>query len=118
MAARVPDMRRYGAALVAVALATLGSLALEAVISRTPFALYFAAVAVAARYGGLGPGLLAAVLGLLAADTFVLPSASDSELTSGQNLLSLAVLATVAVLIGSITAQLRAARERARTAER
>jgi two-component system, sensor histidine kinase and response regulator len=64
----------YGAALGGVALAFLlrwtiyGSLD-----TRLPFAFFLPAAMAAAWYGGLGPGLLAAGLGLLLGDYFFLP---------------------------------------------
>jgi K+-sensing histidine kinase KdpD len=41
--------------------------------NRLPFAFFLPAAMVAAWYGGLGPGLLAAGLGLLTGDYFFLP---------------------------------------------
>jgi K+-sensing histidine kinase KdpD len=40
---------------------------------RLPFAFFLPATIIAAWYGGLGPGLLAAVAGLLLGDYFFLP---------------------------------------------
>jgi signal transduction histidine kinase len=56
--------RRYGIAVIAVALAGAARLALSATFSNeVPFLLQLVAVAVAATIGGLGPGILATVLG-------------------------------------------------------
>ena len=41
--------------------------------SRLPFAFFLPAALIAAWYGGLGPGMLAAALGLLLGDYFFLP---------------------------------------------
>jgi len=65
---------RYGAAAGLVLLA----LALRWAIfghldNRLPFAFFLVAVMVAAWYGGLGPGMLAAAGGLLLGDYFFLP---------------------------------------------
>lgn len=55
--------RRYASAVVLTALATLLRLRLDPWLGDTvPFTLTFAAIATAAWYGGLGPGLLAMTL--------------------------------------------------------
>lgn len=65
---------RYGAAMLAVALALLLKLLLEMVaVQETPFLLIFAAIMVSAWYGGLGPGLAATVFTALIIDYFFLP---------------------------------------------
>ena len=65
---------RYGVAVVLVLIA----LALRWAIfghldTRLPFSFFLVAVMVAAWYGGLGPGMLAAAAGLLLGDYFFLP---------------------------------------------
>jgi K+-sensing histidine kinase KdpD len=67
-------LERYG---VAVAL-VLFAFGLRWVLfghldTRLPFAFFLVAVMIAAWYGGLGPGLLAAAGGLLVGDYFFLP---------------------------------------------
>ena len=58
------NLGRYGAAVVFVALATGLRLVLEPFVGdNAPYAFGFAAVAAAAWYGGLGPAVLATVLG-------------------------------------------------------
>ena len=71
-------MSRYGLAIVVVVIATLGSIALGPILSRIPFALFFGAIAIVARYAGLGPALVASVLGVLLADRFVFPPRVDA----------------------------------------
>lgn len=64
---------RYGAALLLVVLAfTLRISLLGSLDNRLPFAFFLPAAMIAAWYGGLGPGLLAAALGLLIGDYFFL----------------------------------------------
>lgn len=67
-----PPLARFGVALGAVVLAWLIRQAITPIVGqeRLPFIFFFPAVVVAAWYGALGPGLLAAVLGGLAADWF------------------------------------------------
>jgi PAS domain S-box-containing protein len=56
---RRTSLSRYTVAVAAVALATLARLLLQPWITHDPDALYLGAVAVAAWYGGVGPGILA-----------------------------------------------------------
>jgi signal transduction histidine kinase len=66
---------RYAVAIAVVVLAAAVTLPLwQEVFSRNPFALFYAAVVVAAWFGGFGPGLLATLLAVLAIDDFILPS--------------------------------------------
>ena len=65
---------RYGVAVALVAVALLLRWAIFGHLDhRLPFAFFLVAVMVAAWFGGLGPGLLAAVAGLLLGDYFFLP---------------------------------------------
>ncbi|HWJ41406.1 MAG TPA: DUF4118 domain-containing protein, partial [Candidatus Limnocylindrales bacterium] len=59
-----PQILRYGAAVVSVALATAIRLPLSnALGTRLPFTTYFIAVILVAIYGGLGPALISVALG-------------------------------------------------------
>ncbi len=64
-----PRLASFGLA-VAAALAWLTRQAINPVVGhdRLPFIFFFPAVVIASWYGGLGPGLLATVLGGVAAD--------------------------------------------------
>ena len=65
---------RYGVAVFLVLLAFVLRWAIFGHLdNRIPFSFFFVAVMVAAWYGGLGPGLLAAAAGLLLGDYFFLP---------------------------------------------
>ena len=71
---RPTRLMRYGIAVVLV----LAAFALRWAIfghldHRLPFTFFLFAVMIAAWYGGLGPGLLAATVGLLLGDYFFLP---------------------------------------------
>ena len=66
--------KRYGMALGAVAIAFfLRGVVLADLDNRLAFAFFLPAAMMAAWYGGLGPGLVAAAIGLLIADFFFLP---------------------------------------------
>jgi K+-sensing histidine kinase KdpD len=61
----------YLVSLASVALATMLRIGLDPVLGdHHPFTLYFASVAIAAWYGGLGPAVLAIVVSYFAADWF------------------------------------------------
>lgn len=65
---------RYGVAVGVVAAAFLLRWVLFGHLdNRLPFAFFLPAAMIAAWYGGMGPGLLAAVAGLLLGDFFFLP---------------------------------------------
>lgn len=62
---------RYSAALASIMLATVLRMWLDPVLgNRAPFSTYFVAIMFAAWYGGIGPSLVAMVLGALAVDYF------------------------------------------------
>ena len=68
-------LRRYGCAILSVALAVVTRLALYPILgNRYPFFLFFIAVVLAAGYGGYGPSLLALVLSWLSVDYLFLSS--------------------------------------------
>lgn len=66
--------QRYAVAIGAVALAFVLRYGLYGTLDhRLPFSFFIPATIIAAWFGGLGPGLLAAVAGLLLGDYFFLP---------------------------------------------
>jgi PAS domain S-box-containing protein len=104
---------RYGVAALAVALVLLLRLLLSPVITQeTPFLLLSAAVMVGAWFGGLGPGLLATALAALVVDYFFLPP-RGSFTGPGLQAVPLGLFVLQGVLISSLVAALRSARERA-----
>src|SRR5947207_13635693 len=72
-----PAWARYGVAMGSVVVGWLAREALTRAVGPTalPFIFFFPAVAVAAWYGGFGPGVLATVLGATAADWFFIEPA-------------------------------------------
>ncbi|MEA2173146.1 MAG: hypothetical protein QOD00_738 [Blastocatellia bacterium] len=93
---------RYGFVFLAVALALLMSWLLEPVVSRTPFALFYAAVMLSAWYGGLRHGLLATILSAAAGAYFFLPPARSMELEL-RDIISVLLFIMVASLISALT---------------
>src|SRR5271157_1863981 len=62
---------RYGVAVGGVALSLLARAALDPVLrDELPFVTFFAGIAAAAWFGGLGPSLLSAALGFVLAELF------------------------------------------------
>jgi PAS domain S-box-containing protein len=108
---------RYGAAVSSTLVATALSLVFEPVISCVPFAFYFGAVALSAHVGGLGPGLLATALGLLATTYLLFPPRFALAPASVEDGFALLVLGLIASAIAWAIAGLRHARSRAETVE-
>ena len=93
---------RYAAAVVALLLALLLSQLLRSIILPNPFLLFFAVIAFSAWYGGLGPGLLATALTVVAASYFFLPPFYTIKLDP-LDIVRLVVLSLVALLISSLS---------------
>lgn len=73
-------LKRYTVAVAVVAVAFAIRYGIYGTLdNRLPFSFFTSATLVAAWYGGLGPGLLAAVAGLLLGDYFFLPPHQAGE---------------------------------------
>jgi len=104
-----PDVpTRYGVAIVASALAVLLWLLLDSVARVSPFPLLITAVAFSAWYGGLGPGLLATVLGTLAIDYFYEEPLYSLAITAPDTIVKLAIFVVAAFVVSHLTDRLRA----------
>jgi PAS domain S-box-containing protein len=105
-------------AVIALALAI--KLLLDPLIEEeSPFLLLAGAVVAASLYGGLGPGLLAAVLAALVGDLFFLSPAESSLLfnDAGENV-RLGMFALEAALVVALSTRLRFAMRQSESAER
>ena len=104
---------RYGAAVVAVALVVVLKLVLNPLITQqSPFLLMAGAVMVGAWFGGFGPGVLATLLGALAADYFFLePVGSFTGL--GVGILPFTLFVLQGLLISFLVEALHSSRQRA-----
>jgi PAS domain S-box-containing protein len=72
-AARRPALLRYGIAVLAVIAAVTVRFAIDPLVDdRQPFVTFYGAVAIAAWFGGAGPGIVALLLGLALGDWFFL----------------------------------------------
>ncbi len=92
---------RYGVAIFTVLLALMLTELIEPLRERTPFPLFFAAVAVSAWYGGIGPGLLTTALSALITEYFFLPKAEPFIIGLG-NSIQVIVFVLVSILISSL----------------
>jgi signal transduction histidine kinase len=109
---------RYGIAVMSVAAALGLRLLLEPIIvQETPFRLIVGAVVVSAWYGGLGPGLLATVVGGLITDYFFLPPINSLSGLSTESV-PLMLFLLEGLLITGIVVGLRHARQRAEASTR
>jgi signal transduction histidine kinase len=99
----------YGVAVLAVSSA-LGLTLLLQPLAQTPSPLLLAAVMLGARYGGLGPGLLATLLSALTLE-YCFPPPAHTPFTGLADAARLGVFVLVAILIGSLQAARRRAEE-------
>ncbi len=108
--------RRYGCALLAVALVVVLRLVFDPVLgARHLFYLHFVAIFLAAGYGGYGPSLLALGLSWLSAEFIAGVSAVRANSFESQSEMALAFLC-IGLPITLLGGALRAARQRAATA--
>lgn len=98
---------QYGVSLLAFGLALQLTHLLWPVLEPSGATLFFAAIMVAAFYGGLGPGLLVSALSTLAIDYYFVPPFSTFELS-----VSNVARAGVFLLVAFLTSWLNATRKR------
>lgn len=104
---------RYGIGLLLSVLAVTTTYALEAWVPQTPAPILFAAVALAAWYGGIGPGLLSTAICTLGLNIFLeRPAGAPSP--GGSAFVHLIVFVLVAVLVSTLTERMRNAEAQAR----
>lgn len=112
---RRPSSRggRYGIAVVAVAVALLVKLSLAPfIVGESAFLLLSVAVLVAAVFGGFGPGLLATLLGGLAAEYFLLSPVGTLVPPSASHVLRGVLFLIQGLAISAIGARLAHAQRR------
>jgi two-component system, OmpR family, sensor histidine kinase KdpD len=112
-------LRGYAFALASIGLAGGVAAALMAVLPLDdPSMVFLAAVLLSALVGGLGPSILASLLGLIVYDFFFVEPRLTLTVTKPQDLLSLFVFLLVAVLTSNLTSRVRDQAEAARRRER
>jgi PAS domain S-box-containing protein len=111
----LPPLPRYGIAASAVALVLL---VLKGFVDPVigvgpPLLVSLSAVIIAAWYGGMGPGLLATILVLLACDFFYFPPVGSLGMHIRNDFFQAFVFVLECIFVSSIVASLHAARRRA-----
>jgi K+-sensing histidine kinase KdpD len=114
--ARFPVYLPYAAAVATSACALVATLLSGSYGSDVAPLLFLGSVAVSAWYGGLWPALLATALGFLALDYFFEYPADSFAVSDIRTVLDSLVYVCVALLLSSLNAQLRGARNRAEAA--
>jgi signal transduction histidine kinase len=95
------QLRGYGVAIGCVIVAVALTTFFPSVIEPSVFSFFLAAVMLSAWYGGLGPGLLATIIGVVVIESFFIPT---SEAQWGIHVyVRFAIFTLVAVLISSLT---------------
>lgn len=102
---------RYLFASFVSVLALLVSLGLRSFAGRSVFDFFYAAVALSAWYGGLGPGVFASAFAVVSLDYYFIPPLHTLDL-GFDDLLRLVVFGFVALLISTLSARLREAKAR------
>jgi two-component system sensor histidine kinase KdpD len=99
---------RYLLSIGLIALSTLLGLTVRGNLEPANLVmLYIACVVISAIFLGRGPSLLAAILGVLAFDFFLVPPYLTLVVSDTQYIITFAVLFIVSLIISSLTAQVR-----------
>ena len=101
------------AAVAASAVAVLLALTLTRLLEVSPFPIFLAAVTLSAWRGGMGPGLVATIIGVAALDFLFFQPTYTLVVHYATDAVNLTVFALVALLISSLNARLRTALQRA-----
>jgi signal transduction histidine kinase len=99
----------YGLAVLSVVLATILTMLIPTLLSRTVFVLFFAAVMITSWFGGARAGLLAIALSALAGDYFIIPPLFSFWIDT-QGLVQTGAFISVALLINRLTGALQRTR--------
>ncbi len=94
---------RYGVAVLSTGLTTGATILLHQYLSHGVMALLMASVMISVWFGGLGPGLLASILSVLASQYFFFPPIYSLAVESGDDIAQIIVFSIVTVLITSLT---------------
>jgi two-component system, sensor histidine kinase and response regulator len=97
---RTTPLQKYAAAAGVVLIAFLLRYSLYGTLDhRLPFAFFLPATIIVAWFGGLGPGLFAAIAGLLLGDYFFLPKHNSADAMSEPERTAIGLYAMNSVLI-------------------
>ncbi|MCA1646481.1 MAG: PAS domain-containing sensor histidine kinase [Chloroflexi bacterium] len=109
---------QYTVAVLSVLVATVCALPLYRAATDLPLLLLLAAVTISASFGGYGPAIVSVVGGFLALDFFFEFPPYSFEISALGTSVDLLAFVGVALLIGTLNARLRVARQRAGAARR
>jgi PAS domain S-box-containing protein len=113
-----PTLARYAIGVAATAGALAVALLLRGLVALPdPAMVFLTAVLVTAVTGGLGPSVLASVLGVLVYDFFFLDPLYTFSVTKPQDVVSLLTFLIVGILTSQLTARIRDQAEAARQRE-
>ena len=117
------DLQKYTVAVAAVLVAFGLRYGIYGTLdNRLPFAFFTSATIIAAWYGGLGPGLLAALAGLLLGDFFFLPrhAAGDAMGEAERTAIGIYAMNTtlIVVLFWRLHSRMRELEDRQRNPQR
>jgi two-component system, OmpR family, sensor histidine kinase KdpD len=107
---------RYGLAVISVVVSALLALPLYPFVEEVPALLLLLAVTISASFGGFGPALLATAGGFLVLDFFFETPPFLFQVSDIGTSLDLAAFLLVALLVATLNARLRLARQRASAA--
>jgi len=113
-----PGLRGVAAALLPPAVVTAIAASSIHVSTTSAGLAYVLAVVVAAAWGGLGPGLAAAVLSFLALNYFFTPPLHSLGVGETEDVVALAVFLAVSVTVGTLLSRVLDQRARAERRER
>src|SRR5260370_24045459 len=103
----------YGVAVLATAVCLLIRWPLAPLLGNAvPHMTFFPAVMVAAYFGGFGPGLLATLLGAVAANFFFTEQLRFFHFTDANDIAALILLVLVGTIISGLSESLHGARRR------
>jgi signal transduction histidine kinase len=94
---------RYGVAILTTGVATVVTISLSSFLKHGVMAFFVASVMISAWYGGLGPGLVASVLSVLASQYFFFPPIYSFVVNSPEDIAQIVVFFIVTVIISSLT---------------
>ena len=94
---------RYGVAVVSTGLVTVLTILLQPYLKHGVMAIFFASVMISAWTGGLGPGLLASMLSVLASCYFFFPPIYSFAAHSDDDIAQIVVFSIVTLLISALT---------------
>jgi K+-sensing histidine kinase KdpD len=111
---RLAAARLYAGTVIVTLLALAVSLLVQRVSATPSYAVFAAAVAIAARYGGKGPAFVSSGLSLVLIDYFLIPPIGVIDFQQPEQGVNIVVFGAVAFIITSMTTKLRRAERDAR----